>query len=97
MTIYKIVKEDKIIFHTSYSHGSYSTKSSIEVKTLYKAKRKGKIFGFWHTIGNEYDGDIIGGPIPFTSENKEDVRNYIENYHLYYYNNLNYKIIDDTK
>ena len=41
MTIYKIVKEDKIIFNTSYSYGSYSTKSSIEVQTLYKAKRKG--------------------------------------------------------
>ena len=97
MTIYKIVKEQNRILKTSYSRGSCSKKSSVEVETLYKAKRKGKIFGFWHTIGNEYDDDMMGGPIPFTSENKKDVRNYIENYHLYYYNNLNYKIIDDTK
>ena len=98
MTIYKIVKEDKIIFNTSYSHGSYSTKSSIEVQTLYKAKRKGKIFGFWHYIGNEYDDSIWEvNVIPFSSENKEDVIKYIENYHLYYYDNLDYKIIDETK
>ena len=93
MTIYKIVKEQKRIFHTSYSYGDYSKDSYIEVKTLYKAKRKG-IFGFWHYIGNESDFFSL---IPFSSENKEDVYKYIENYHLYYYNNLNYKIIDDIK
>lgn len=92
MTIYKIVKEEERIFHTSYSHGSYSKKSSIEVQTLYKAKRRGKIFRFWHYIGNEYD--VIGVFIPFSSENKNDVIKYIENYHLYNYNNLNYKIIE---
>ena len=97
MTIYKIVKEDKMIFNTSYSHGSYSTKSSIVVQTLYKAKRKGKIFGFWHYIGNEYDSILESHVIPFASENKEDVRNYIENYHLYYYNDEDFKIIDETK
>ena len=94
MTIYKIVKEQVRILHTSYSHGSYSKDSHIEIITQYKAKRKGKIFGFWHTIGNEYDDDMIGEPIPFTSENKEDVKKYIENYHLYNYNNLDYKIIE---
>ena len=100
MTIYKIVKEQNRILNTSYSHGSYSTKSSIEVQTLYKAKRKGKIFGFWHYIGNEYEYDSICwevNVVPFTSKNKEDVRNYIKNYHLYYYNNLDFKIIDETK
>ena len=39
MTLYKIVKEDIRTFHTSYSHGSYSTDSFILVKTVYKAKR----------------------------------------------------------
>lgn len=92
MTLYKIVKEDVRTFHTSYSHGSYSTDSFILVKTVYKAKRKGKIFGFWHYIGNEYD-DFSIRPIPFSSEDKNDVIKYIENYHLYNYNNLKYRII----
>ena len=41
---------------------------------------------------NEYD-DFSISPIPFSSEDKNDVIKYIENYHLYNYNNLKYRII----
>lgn len=63
----------------------------------YQASRKGRIFGFWHALGHEYDwwdGDLI----TYRAETLEDIEKYIEMWHKCNYgNNVKYEIIKDIK
>jgi hypothetical protein len=62
--------------------------TELKEKTLYFAKRKGKIFGFWHDVGEE-TCDYNGGTFISTEyfSNPEDCEEYVKKFHVYHYGN----------
>lgn len=59
-------------------------KTSIERIEWYEARRKGRIFGFWHKVGHEclgWDGDLIA----HTTKTLDEMKNYIKDWHEVHY------------
>jgi len=80
---YKIIKKysKKLkVTHPLYTQKTHIPEStSIEKNEWYEAKRKGRIFGFWHKVGHEYDFD--GMVYQHTTHTLEEMRNYIRDWH----------------
>jgi len=70
-------------------------KPKIIHKEWYQASRKGRIFGFWHTLGHEYSWDDL---VTYKADTLEDMEKYIEMYHKCNYgDSCKYEIIKDVK
>ena len=65
----------------------------VEYSEWYEAKRKGRIFGFWHTVGHEayFDGETI----THTEKTIEAMEDYIRKWHEVEYFNKPIEIIKD--
>ena len=59
-------------------------KTLIERSEWYEAKRKGRIFGFWHDVGHEYDCWDCG-TIQHTTKTLDEMKNYIKDWHEVHY------------
>ena len=75
---YKIIKKE--FKSLSVSNLNSTQKVDIYTKTWYEAKRKGRIFGFWHTVGHECDW-VDGTIYSHTANTLEEMENYIIKYH----------------
>lgn len=88
---YKIIKKYsktlKVTHPINNLNGKYVPEStSIKKSEWYEVKRKGRIFGFWHTVGHEYcgwDGDLL----QHTTKTLDEMRNYIRDWHEVNYGN----------
>jgi len=80
---YKIIKRQSKslkVTHSMDSGNKYIPESSsIKISQWYEAKRKGRIFGFWHKVGHEsgYEGETIS----HTTNTLDEMKNYIKNWH----------------
>ena len=89
-TIYRIIKRTnkKLIVNRD--------KTDVEISHWYIAKRKGRIFGFWHVVGHEADwwsGDIYS----HTTDTLKSMEEYLASYNEVYNNDKPYKIIYPPK
>lgn len=88
---YKIIKRQskslKVTKPIDNLNGKYVPEStSVETREWYEAKRKGRIFGFWHKIGHEcdwWDGSIF----KHTTKTLEEMKNYVRDWHEVNYGN----------
>ena len=82
---YKICrKTHKTLKLKDCSNGS--RKTELTEKVLFFAKRKGRIFGFWHDVGTElcdYEGGTFISIEYF--ESPDDCEDYVRKYHKYHY------------
>ncbi len=63
-----------------------SRKTELTEKVLFFAKRKGRIFGFWHDVGEEVCGyEIDNFIVPEYFTNPDDCEEYVRKYHKYHY------------
>lgn len=86
---YKIIKKisKKLVERGNDKH------IEIEYSEWYEARRKGRIFGFWHKVGHEayFDGELIA----YTSKTIEDMEDYIRKYHEVEYSKYPIEIIKE--
>ena len=61
----------------------------------YQASRKGKLFGFWHAIGHEYDWD--GEVYAHKTKTLEAMEEYIKLYHEVEYKDEDIEIIKEIE
>lgn len=86
---YKIIKKHskalKVTRSVQYpNNGKYIPEStSIERSEWYEVKRKGRIFGFWHKVGHEYDYD--GCTCQHITHTLDEMKNYIRDWHEVHY------------
>ena len=85
---YKIIKKHsktlKVTHPANLSNNEYIPESTIiERREWYEAKRKGRIFGFWHKVGHKcgYEGEVI----QHTTHTLEEMKNYIRDWHEVHY------------
>lgn len=92
---YKIVKkESKTLHHDNVLiDGVHKDVITVNHSIWYIAKRKGRIFGFWHKIGHEcdYEGDLIA----YSTKTVEDMEDYIRKWHEVKYFNKPIEIIKE--
>jgi hypothetical protein len=85
---YKIIKKNnsRLIFERGLNGNP--DKTSVSKSEWYEARRKGRIFGFWHKVGHiaDYDGQII----EHTAHTLEEIKDYVQKWHEVNYGN-NYK------
>jgi hypothetical protein len=80
---YKIIKKQskslKVIYPHIINGKDIPESTSVKTSEWYEAKRKGKIFGFWHKVGHEsgYEGERIS----HTTNTLDEMKNYIRNWH----------------
>ena len=89
---YMIVKKTirKLVTMEKYSKNKHV---DIETNVWYIAKRKGRIFGFWHSIGHEYNIDDIF-PTTYAANTIEEIEDYIRKWHsIHYSKDKNIEII----
>jgi len=68
----------------------------IKKSEWYEASRKGRLFGFWHAIGHEYDYD--GWLWRYTANTVEEMEDYIRKWHeVEYGDNYKYEIIKNIE
>ena len=83
---YKIIKKYSKTLKVTHpgqfpDSGKYIPEStSIERNEWYEVKRKGRIFGFWHKVGHEYDG-WDGEVYQHTTKTLDEMKNYIKDWH----------------
>lgn len=80
---YKIVKKTTKYFSADKINGQPDIK--VTYSTWYIAKRKGRLFGFWHSLGNrtDYYGDLI----VYCANTIEEMEKYIQKWHEWKYDN----------
>jgi len=64
--------------------------TELTTQIQYYAKRKGKIFGFWHDVGEEnydYNGDTWITEEYFN--NPDDCIDFVKKFHIYHYGHKN--------
>jgi hypothetical protein len=59
----------------------------------YEARRKGRIFGFWHKVGHKYNWDEL---VEYTTKTIEEMEDYIRKYHEVKYSKYPIKIIKEV-
>lgn len=90
---YKIIKKYNSSLCFERGLNDIPDKVSISKSSWYEARRKGRIFGFWHKVGHlcDFDGDIIG----HTSQTLEEMKDYIQKWHeVHYGDKCKYEIIE---
>lgn len=87
---YKIIKKSSKTLKKIYEP---ENKHHFEVKysEWYEAKRKGKIFGFWHTVGHEayFNGELM----PHSEKTVEAIEDYVRKWHEVRYSKLPIEIV----
>ena len=90
---YKIIKKTAKSLQKVYDpDGQYF---EVHKSEWYQAKRKGKIFGFWHTVGHEayFDGELI----PHIEYTVDAIEDYVRKWHEVKYNKEKIEIIKDIE
>lgn len=88
---YKIYRKIHRELKVESCNGSRKTK--LIEKVLYFAERKGRIFGFWHDVGQEVCGYEIGDFItPEYFETVEECEDFVKKFHIYHYGNTKIEI-----
>lgn len=71
---------------------------SVKEKVWYQAARKGKILGFWHSIGHEWMSmGLDNYIIPYKADTLEEIEDYIYKWHKVNSNDSNIEIINKDK
>lgn len=85
---YKICKT--VVYYHTYSNGIYELHEDIK----YFIQRKGRIFGFWHDVG-EWTTDWNGDKFLFRDyfDSLESAESFLKCWHKETYNNKSYEII----
>lgn len=86
--IYKIIKKYNSSLCFERGLNGNTDKVNICKSSWYEARRKGRIFGFWHKVGHQCDFD--GQIIEHTSDTLEEMKDYIQKWHEVKFGN-NYK------
>ena len=89
---YKIIKRSTKTLKEVYKP---EHKFEIEYSEWYEAKRKGKIFGFWHTVGHEayFDGELM----THTEKTLEAIEDYVRKWHEVRYSKYPIEIVKDIE
>ena len=82
---YKIIKKQSKSLKVTHSgvfpdsEKYMPEKTSVKISEWYEAKRKGRIFGFWHKVGHEcgYEDERIS----HTTNTLDEMKDYIKNWH----------------
>ena len=88
---YKIIKRQEKTLFVCKPYNS-SQKINISTREWYEARRKGRIFGFWHKVGHNsgYEGELIS----HITDTLEEMEDYIAKWHeVNYGDKYKYKII----
>lgn len=85
---YKIIKRQSKslkVANPCVIQGTYIRETtSVITNEWYEAKRKERIFGFWHNVGHEFDY-WDGGTIQHTTKTLDEMKSYIKDWHEVHY------------
>lgn len=91
---YRIVKHQSKTISNQYDSKLEKQVTKVNTNIWYIASRKGRIFGFWHAIGHEYD--FTGDLIRHSTKTIEEMEEYIKAYHeVNYGDGYKYEIIKE--
>ena len=90
---YKIIKKTSKSLQKVYDPDGQHIE--VHKSEWYQAKRKGKIFGFWHDVGHERYFD--GGLIARTEKTVEAMEDYVRKWHEVNYYKEKIEIIKDIE
>jgi len=92
---YKIIKKHSKSLVEVQHNGDEPNTYNVKYSEWYEAKRKGKFFGFWHTVGHEYD--YYGDVFPHTEKTLEGIEDYVRKWNEVEYFNEPIEIIKDLE
>ena len=85
---YKIIKKSSKTFKEIYKPTHHF---EVEYSEWYEAKRKGRIFGFWYTVGHEayFDGELMS----HSEKTIEAMEDYLRKWHEVRYSKFPIEIV----